>query len=199
VSATGIFALLPRHLELSRDPVAAMHASVAPRLSGEIAELVDRGNKLWKQSKEELDDQDANRQILEEAVLRLMSTAKRWESADSRASKTTASSLADRMEALDKRIDDAEDEVVIKQYEQARAALAEQMKYLSDIGKNRERVLARMHNYLAAMERLQLAVANLASTNASREAVDLTPIVENLEELGQDIDSASTALKELEN
>lgn len=199
ISAASVFALLPRHVEIAHDPVAKIHNQLAGNVSGEIAELVSRGNDLWTQAKCDLDEDDANRALLEEAVLRLMETAKRWSHADTQSSHATADSLVARMEALEERIEKADDEIVIKQYEQARAALAEQMKYLSDIGKSRERVLARMHNYLAAMERLRLAVANLESTTASREAVDLAPIVENLEELGQDIDSCSTALRELES
>ncbi len=198
VSAASIFALLPRHVQLVHDPVAKAHAQLRGQVSGEISDLVERSNKLWTQAKTELSENDANLHILEEAVLRLMHTAKRWSSADSNSSQTSAASLAERMESLQERIDKANDEVVIKQYEQARAALAEQMKYLSGISNNRERVLARMHNYLAAMERLRLAVANLKSATASRESVDLAPIVESLEELGLDIDSCSTALKELD-
>ena len=199
ISAASVFALVPRHVEFTHDAVAKVHGQLAGSVGGEIAELVERSNTLWTQAKSELDEGDANRALLEEAVLRLMETAKRWSNADTRSSHASADSLVERMDALEERINNADDEVVIKQYEQARGALAEQMKYLSGIGKNRERVLARMHNYLAAMERLRLAVANLASTTASREAVDLAPIVENLEELGQDIDSCSTALRELES
>ena len=198
ISAASVFALLPRHVELKHDPVAKIHGQLNGTITGEIAELIERGNGLWTQAKQELDDDDTNREILQEAVLRLMHTAKRWSDADAHSSRTSAASLAERMESLEDRITKADDEVVIKQYEQARAALAEQMKYLSGIGKNRERVLARMHNYLAAMERLRLALANLESTTASQEAVDLVPMVENLEELGQDIDSCSVALRELE-
>ncbi len=198
ISAASVFALLPRHIELEHDPVAKVHNQLQGNITGEIAELIERGNGLWTQAKRELDDDDTNRELLQEAVLRLMQTAKRWSDAEGHSSRTSAANLAERMESLEDRIAKADDEVVIKQYEQARAALAEQMKYLSGIGKNRERVLARMHNYLAAMERLRLALANLESTNASREAVDLAPMVENLEELGQDIDSCSVALRELE-
>lgn len=197
VSAASVFALLPRHLHLVPDPVATAHKQLNGRINGEIADLVERSNALWSQAKEELDEDDANRQILEEAVLRLMDTANRWSNAEHQSGTTSAASLAERMEALETRIEKATDEIVIEQYRLAHSALAEQLRYLSGISNNRERVLARMHNYLAAMERLRLAVANLKSTTASREAVDLAPIVENLEELGQDIDSCTTALNEL--
>ncbi len=199
VSAASIFALVPRHLHLISDPVATAHAQLRGKTTGEIEELVERCNDLWTQAKGELDEGDANLSILEEAVLRLMETADGWSKAAPNGTNQDAEKLAERMESLSDRIDKADDKVVIKQYEQARAALGEQLKYISGINNNRERVLARMHNYLAAMERLRLAVANLKSSNASREAVDLTPIVESLEELGQDIDSCSSALDALES
>jgi hypothetical protein len=199
VSAASVFALVPRHLHFVSDPVATAHAQLRGKATGEIAELVERGNQLWAQAKTELEEDDANLQILEEAVLRLMETAQNWSKAAPTSGSQDAAKLSERMESLSDRIEKADDKVVIKQYEQARAALGEQLKYISGINNNRERVLARMHNYLAAMERLRLAVANLKSTNASREAIDLVPIVESLEELGQDIDSCSSALEDLQN
>jgi len=198
VSAASIFALLPRHLRIVSDPVATLNKELSGQVSGEIAELVSRSNALWQQTKGELDADDTNRVLLQEAVLRLMHSAKRWTQADSRSAHTNATSLAERIESLSQRIDKADDDIVITHYEQARAALSEQVEYLRGISQNRERVLARLHNYLAAMERLRLAVAKLESTTASREAVDLAPIVEGLEELGQDIDRCSNALRDLE-
>lgn len=197
VSAASILAFVPRHVEIVRDPVATAHAALAGQVKGEIAELIERSNDLWTSTQDELEPDDTNLMILQDAVLRMMQSAKRWTDAEGSRGKPDSLALAERMESLDDRIKKSDDEVVINQYKQARAALAEQLKYLSGIRKNRERVLARMHNYLAAMERMCLAVANLKSTNASRDTVDLTPLVENLEELGQDIDSCSTALQEI--
>ncbi len=199
VSAASVLAFIPRHVEVVHDPIRTAHSELKGHVKGEIAELIERSNNLWTTTSEQLDRDDANLQILQEAVLRMMQTAKRWTDAESTSPHTSALTLTERMEALDSRIEKSDDEVVIKQYEQARAALAEQMKYLTGISRNRDRVLARMHNYLAAMERMCLAVANLKSTNASRDAIDLAPLVENLEELGLDIDSCSTALRELDS
>jgi hypothetical protein len=197
VSAASIFALVPRHLDLAHDRVASTRAQL--NLKGEIAELVEQGNQLWEQSKTELEEGDANLAILEEAVLRLMETAKTWSDATPETNSTNAAKLAERMESLQQRIADADDPVVIKQYQQAHTALAEQLKYISGINSNRERVLARMHNYLAGMERLRLAVVNLKSANATRESVDLSTIVESLEELGQDIEACSSAVNSIDD
>jgi hypothetical protein len=190
---TGL-AFVPRHLVLIKDPVAEAYNGVSDRVSGEMKELIDRGHGLWRESADTLPRDDANRQILEEAVIRLFDVARRWNGVEAEGASSKAASLAERMEKLDGRIDAASDEIVRKQYEHAREALAEQLRYLKDISTSRERVVARMHNYLAAMERLRLAVVNVKSASASRDAVDVQPMVETLTELGRDIDTLGETL-----
>ena len=191
VSVLGVAA---RHISIARDPVADAYATIKDSTKGEVYELVLRGHSVWGKASASLAESDPNREILQEAVLRLFDTARRWSEIESSASQHAAASLVDRMDSLEQRIEKASDDVVKNQYRQAHEALAEQLKYLKEIGTNRERVLARMHNYLAAMERLRLAVFNLDSQSASRDSV--APIVSSLEALGQDIDTCSEALAE---
>lgn len=193
-SFVAVLGLAVRHLAIARDRVADAYIAIKDSTKGEVYELVLRGHSVWTKASANLDEDDPNREILQEAVLRLFDTARRWTTVESNASQHAAASLVDRMDSLKSRIDKASDDVVKGQYQQAHDALGEQLKYLKEIGTNRERVLARMHNYLAAMERLRLAVINLDSQSASRNAV--APIVTSLEELGQDIDSCSEALVE---
>jgi small-conductance mechanosensitive channel len=181
---------------MQRDEVATAYEQLAGALQGEVRELVDRGYALWTQTAEQLDAEDVNRATLGEGVLKLLEVARRWRSVEGMGTQTMASNLVERMEALQERIDKTDDEVTRGQYEQARAALAEQLRYIKDIGVSRERVVARMHNYLAAMERLRLAVINLESTHASREAVDVQPLVSSIEQIGADMDSCAEALVE---
>jgi ATP-dependent protease HslVU (ClpYQ) peptidase subunit len=197
-SMVSVFALLPRHIELEQDQVAKAYEQLAGSVTGEVRELVDRGYALWTQTTSQLDADDINRATLGEGVLKLLEVARRWRSVDGLGTQTMASTLVERMEALEQRIEKTEDEVTRAQYEQARAALAEQLRYIKDIGISRERVVARMHNYLAAMERLRMAVINLESTNASREAVNVQPLVSSIEEIGADMDSCSEALLEVD-
>ena len=197
-SLVSVFALLPRHVAIDRDDVTAAYRSLPASLTGEVHDLVKRGYELWTRAGGDLGQDDASRQSLREGVLRLFAVARRWQAVESTGAQTTPASLVDRMESLDKRIQETDDEITRTQYQQAKAALAEQLRYVKDIGTSRERVLARMHNYLAAMERLRMAVINLESTNASREAVDVQPLVNDLEKLGADMDSCSEALIEAE-
>jgi hypothetical protein len=171
-----------RHLELVSDRVARRYATVRDHTRGEIQELVIRGHNVWSQVRD-LPEDDANRALLEEAVLKLFDTAEKWggpiDGADAE------SSLRERMDSLAARIEAAEDEQVRSEYQQAHAALVEQRKVLSGISTSRERVVARLHNYLAAMERLRLAT--LRSSSASREATDLDAMADTLTEIGRDI------------
>lgn len=197
-SLISVFALVPRHLELERDRVASAYDQLGGSLTGEVRELVDRGYAVWTKAKDDLPHKDANRETLEEGVMRLLEVARRWQSVEGAGTQTMASSLVERMDALQQRIDSTQDEITRGQYEQAKAALAEQLRYVKDIGTSRERVLARMHNYLAAMERLRMAVINLESTQASQDAGVVQPLITNLEQLGADMDSCSEALLEAE-
>lgn len=190
--AVSVLAIAVRHVTLVRDPVAASFASASDVARGEVRELVQRAHAVWEQAATSLRERDANREILQDAVLRLFDTARRWSSVEESAPQSAA--LVERMESLDQRIEAAQDDVVKGQYAQAREALAEQLKYLKEISTSRDRVLARMHNYLAAMERLRLAVVNLDSRSASAQVV--APILSSLEELGHDIDSSTEALDE---
>jgi hypothetical protein len=191
-SMVSVVALVPRHLEVRRDPIGEAYRDLSQRTSGEVKELLARAYELWSKAGAELPEEDDSRRLLAEAVTRLFDTARRWIAIDADGSQAQTASLTDRIAQLDERISNARDEVVRTQYEQAQAALAEQLRYLEDIATHRERVLARMHNYLAVMERLRLALVKLESADASREALD--PIVSDLQELGHDIETSAAAL-----
>ncbi len=193
-AAVAIVTQLPRHVLIVRDRVGAAHASMAPRAQGEVKELADRGLALWRKTEASLPVTDANRKLLEEAVLRLFDVAGRWTVVETESAQAAPDALGERIAELSSRMESATDSVVKSEYAAARDALREQLRYLDDIGASRERVLARMHNYLAAMERLNLALVNVKSTSASREAVDVQPMVESLADLGRDIDALGEAL-----
>ncbi len=193
-SLVSVVALLPRHLDVARDPVADAYDQLHGIGNGEVRDLVDRGYQLWTKSAASLPDDDPHRHTLQEGVVRLFEVAGRWNNSEAEGAPRLAASLVDRMENLDQRIEGTSDPVATQQYQQAKAALAEQLRYLEEIGTSRERVLARMHNYLAAMERLRLAVINLESANASRDAVQ--PLLSDVEEMGRDIVSSAEAMAE---
>jgi hypothetical protein len=182
--AVAVVALVPRHVYIASDRVGRAFREVQG-LTGEARDLSQRGYDLWRRVDSNLGEGDPSRETLEDAVLRLLATAKRWQSVETAQPYAAASDLIERVETLDQRIERASDSVARQEYARARAALAEQLRYLEDIGKSRERVLARMHNYLAAMEQLRMAVINVESTHASQ---DIQPLLTDLEQLGREVD-----------
>lgn len=195
---TLVLALLPRHVDVVVDRIADARERVRPALSGEVAELADRAQAVWEKVSGTLAADDPVRRAIEDSVVRLYEVAGRWQSVESDGARTPADALVERMTQIDSKIAGTTDEVAREQYEQARAALAEQLRYLKEIGTSRERVVARMHHYLAAMERLRFAVINHRSHDASRLSTEVQPILDDLRDLGRDIDFTSDALGEVE-
>jgi hypothetical protein len=190
----SVIALLPHHLALHRDVIAERYLAMEGSVGGEVRELIDRGYGIWRKAATRLAEGDDNRQTLAEGVQRLFDVAQRWQSIGAERAQGDADALAERIAALDARIEATGDEVARGQYQKARAALVEQLRYLGDIGTSRERVLARMHSYVALMEQLHLAVVNAQSSDASRAAAEIEPLARDLEALGADIDSCADAL-----
>jgi len=186
----SVVALLPRHVHFSKDRVGDAFGAIRRELNGEVRDLSQRGFDLWRLTEGQLAEGDPSRSTLEDAVLRLLETARRWQSVEAAQPHTVAADLVKRMDELDARIEKTGDAVAKKQYQQARAALAEQLRYLEGIGTQRERVLARMHAYLAAMEQLRMAVVNLESTAAASE---LAPLLSDLEEMGREVEDCAKA------
>lgn len=194
-----LLARLPRHLDLLRDRVAEAYQRVRPALAGEVAELADRAIDVWRRVDATLDADDPVRRAIEDSVLRLYDVAGRWQAVEADGARTPVEALIERMQQLDAKIDKTEDEVAREQYAEARAALAEQIRDLRDIATSRERVVARMHHYLAAMERLRFAVIKHRSADASRLSSEVQPILDDLRELGAEIDLTSQAIGEVES
>jgi len=181
----SVVALVPRHIELAHDRVGETFDGMRAGLTGEVKDLSQRGYDLWRRVEHNLPEHDQTRATLEDAVLRLLGTARRWQLVEAESPRTAAVSVAERMVELDRRIEKASDPVARQEYERARSALSEQVRYLQDIGKSRERIVARMHSYLAAMEQLRMAAVNVESNNASQS---IQPLLSDLEALGRQVD-----------
>jgi hypothetical protein len=193
----GVLALLGRHIDVGQDRIEEAYEACRP-LSGEIRELADRAMRVWKQVETSIPEDAAPRKAMEQSVLRLFEVARRWHAVESDGARQPIESLVERMEAISDKMSRTEDAIAKAQYERAHAALGEQLRYVKEIGTARERVVARMHHYIAAMERLRLALVNHRSADASRISTEVQPILEDLDDLGKDIDFASQAIGEVE-
>lgn len=207
-AGAAVLGLLPRHVHLVRDRVHEAWDACRGGLSSELQELLGRAMRVWTTTGRTPSPaagageatgarDDESRRAIEAALLRLLQVATQWQSIEDTSRSDHADELVGRMERMDAKIEATEDPVARAQYEQARAALAEQLRYLREIGTSRDRVLARLHHYVAAIERLRFAAVNSRSADASRSSSELQPLVDELESLGRDLDLSREAWNEL--
>jgi hypothetical protein len=189
----GVIAMLPRHLKFSFDSVSAAVRGLPADLDTEVRELCNRSLAIWSSAKDKLDDNDPGRTLVRDGVMKTLEVAVK--SADVKIAGASEHELTKRMEDLDGRIASATDAEVKSQYQSARAALDDQRRYRDHIKQNRERLIARMHNHVAALEKFQLAAGGLA---AARAATAGAQVVRQLEELSADVAASGEALAELE-
>lgn len=193
MSMIGVIAMLPRHLSIAFDPVSAAVRRLPSDLDGEVRELCNRSLAIWSAAKDKLDANDPGRALVREGVMKTLEVATK--SADVKVAGASEQELAKRMEDLDARIAGATDAEVKSQYQSARNALDDQRRYRDHIKQNRERLIARMHNHVAALEKFQLAAGGLAAVRAATAGAQA---VRQLEELSADVAASGEALAELE-
>src|SRR5262249_26163919 len=156
----------PRHLDVASNRVGAAYDASRTVLTGEMRELADRAVTLWNKVDATLEPDAAPRKTIEDSIVRVLEVGRRWATVEADGARAPADVLSQRMEAMTDKMAKTDDPVAKAQYAHAHAALAEQARYLKEIGASRERVVARMHHYLAAMERLRFAVINHRSADA---------------------------------
>lgn len=189
----AVLAVLPRHLALVRDPVAAALKHLPAALDPEVQKLCQRSVEIWGGAKERLAEGDPGRDLVRDGVLKTLEVAVK--SAGVKAIGASDEELAARMADLDQRIAAATDAEVRAQYTAARAALEDQRRYREHIANGRERLVARMHNHVAALEKFQLAATGLV---AARAAAAGATAVAQLAELSSDVAASGEALADIE-
>ena len=189
----GILAMLPRHLTITNDPIKAAMRNLPANLDPEIAGLCTRSVAIWTATKGQLGDRDAGQNLVRDGVLKALEVAVK--SASVKVAGASEADLTARATDLDGRIAAATDAEVKTQYQAARAAIGDQQRYREHIKKGHERLVARMHNHVAALEKFQLAATGL---EAARAATAGATAVKQLEELSHDVAASGEALAELE-
>jgi hypothetical protein len=186
----GIVAMLPRHLSISIDPVAVALGRMPSGIDAEVRGLCERATAIWRNARGKLAADDPGLPLLRDGVLKTLEVAAG--SADLKQDTAADGELARRITELDARIAAATDAEVRAQYQSARGALEDQRRYRERIQQNRERLIARMHNHVAALEKFQIAASRAF---AVREGA---PAMKQLDELSADVAASGEALAELE-
>jgi len=188
----GILAMLPRHIKVQLDPVATAVRNLPSNLDAEVKSLCDRAVSIWTTSKDRIND-EAGVKLVRDGVLKTLEVATK--SVEVKVTGAGDAELKSRMEELDRRIAAATDDEIKEQYTKARAALDDQARYRANIAKGRERLVARLHNHVAALEKFQLAATGLEATRAAATGDNA---MKQLEELSQDVAASGEALAEIE-
>jgi hypothetical protein len=188
----GALAMLPRHLQVALDPVQGALRRLPAGLDTEVRGLCARAAAIWSAAKDRISD-DAGKALVRDGVLKTLEVA--GKSAEVKVTGPSEADLAARIADLDQRIAAATDAEVKAQYQAARAAVGDQQRYRDHIRQGRERLVARMHNHVAALEKFELAATGL---EAARAASSGATAVQQLEELSHDVAASGEALAEIE-
>ena len=187
----GVIAMIPRHVRMVFDPVTTAMRALPAKLDTEIRVLCERSLTIWTGAKEKLDEHDSGLALVRDGVLKTLEVAAK--SADVEVTGTSDALLATRMTELDAKIAASIDAEAKSQYQSARAALDDQRRYRDRIHQGKDRMIARMHNHVAALEKFQLAATGLEAARAASAGT-----MKQLEELSSDVTASGEALADLE-
>lgn len=171
----------------------------APGAEDEIAKLVTQAVSSYQQAAECLDEHTQARTAAAELVKKIARFGKKWQDIDAQTKKSDRGQLEQRLVELKGRFEQATDESVRTEYDRALAALREQLTYLDEIEKGRQRAVARLHHQVATLDRLRLAALRHRSVGASKLGEELRTVVEELNQAGQELDTAAEVLAEVPN
>jgi hypothetical protein len=192
IGVVGALAMLPRHVQLVVDPVRAALNRLPAGLDAEVRGLCARSAAIWNIAQDQISD-DGGKRLVRDGVLKTLEVAAK--SADVKITGPSDAELTQRMADLDQRIASATDGETRGQYQAARGALDDQQRYRNHIRQGRERLIARMHNHVAALEKFELAATGLEAARAASAGLS---VVKQLEELSNDVAASGEALADLE-
>lgn len=165
----------------------------------EIAKLVTQAVTSYQQAAECLDDHVQAKSAAADLVKKIARFGKKWQDIESQTKKSDRAELEARLAELTQRHEQATDESVRTEYERALSALSEQKTYLDEIEKGRQRAIARLHHQVATLDRLRLAALRHRSVGASKLGEELRSVVDELNQAGLELDTASEVLAEIPN
>lgn len=183
-----------RHLQMVRtaQPDKELRALLPPAdAKDEIASLVLQAVSSYQQATEALEEHPQAKVAASELVKKIARFGKKWQDIEAQTKKSERSDLEKRVAELSARRDGSTDEGVRGEYERALSALREQLTYLDEIEKGRQRAIARLHHQVATLDRLRLAAVRHRSVGAAKLGEELKTVVDELNQAGQDLDTAA--------
>ena len=163
----------------------------------ELSKLIRQALLVYRETEGNLTDHPNAKAAAEQLVVKIDRFGKRWQDILAQTQKTDRQALDERKQELKTRLENTTDDGTISEYRRALSAIEEQMRYLDDIDKGRQRAIARLHHQVATLERLRLAAIRHRSVGADKLNEELKPMIEELNQAGQDLDTAVEVLSEL--
>jgi hypothetical protein len=198
----AVLGLLPRHLEVRREPVAGALAAARAQLAGEELVLAERSVTAEARIRAAL---AADRVPEAETLQRLASTlalgavaqARKVRLLEDTAAAGDWATIATRLESVERQRAAASDESTARAYDRALAALRDQQAHLQAIATTADRLRAHLHGQVALLEGTALALAARRGALAADEAANLTPLVDRLSEVSSQAHAEAAALATL--
>jgi hypothetical protein len=177
----GAVTMLPRHVRWQRDVVAAAFAALPASIDAEVLGLCKQCVTLWQSNQAAMQADDSNRVLLQDGVLAVLEGAAH----DGAATVGSDDTITKRMTELDVRISNASDDETRTQYQSAKQALVEQQEFRAKHKVQRDRLVAKLHHQVAALERFQMAAhthrLNKPLMGRLADGVDRNPVDAALE------------------
>lgn len=194
-------------IKLDPDPLAPLWDEISDELEGDMAELARQGYDLYTEIRGRADarrKRGKDHQILEdvervgaETAERLLRLAQRWCQIERTVDDTARPRLTARLEALEAKIAGVTDPIIRSEYGAAAESIRRQLAGFDKIDLGRERLVARMHRCLAALERISLMLLQLSTSDAQDAALSLQPELEMLDEMSDELSWKSLSVEDL--
>jgi hypothetical protein len=186
---------LGRHIEVAQ--LGAHEELKKLAADGELGQLLSRAANAYEDAIDAMGGSAPEaRTAADDLMKRMARFGQHWREVEAEANRTAPEALHERLADVNKRLEACTDPVAQAEFARAREALSAQVESLQEIGRGRERAVARLTHQVAMLERLRLAALRHRSVDASRMGAELQPVVEELSQAGTDLDIASEALSE---
>ena len=175
---TGLWiaaACAPLHLSLQADAVEAKLAALRPLLGAELRPLAERAAAARAAAATALPQGSRGdlRGLLDALALAALDLARRGADLGRTASLAIEEDLAKRVDQLGRSAETAADSAARGSYQRAAETLAGQLEHCRRVRGARERVVARLHEEVAQLERARFALTLLDGADAERSAAEL--------------------------
>jgi chromosome segregation ATPase len=180
--------------QLDRQLVALLPAAGA---EDEVATLVRQAVDSYQRAIDCLDEHAQASAAASQLVLKIARFGKKWRDIEAQLGPSDRTQLEQRQADLRQRIQQSTDDGVRSEYQRALSAVAEQLTSIDEIDKGRQRAIARLHHQVATLDRLRLAALRHRSVGAAKLGEELRSLVDELNQAGQELDTAAEVLAEL--